>query len=32
MRYDFKSTSCFTGVLGNPGSAVVGKLGSDDAK
>ena len=32
MRYDFKSESCFSGVLGYPGLAVVGELGSDDAK
>jgi hypothetical protein len=32
MRYDFKSKSCFLGVLGYPGLAVVGVLGSDDAK
>jgi hypothetical protein len=32
MSYDFNSTSCFSGVLGNPGLAVVGELGSDDAK
>ena len=31
MRYDFKSESCFSGVLGYPGLAVVGELGSDDA-
>jgi hypothetical protein len=32
MRCDFKSESCFSGVLGYPGLAVVGELGSDDAK
>jgi hypothetical protein len=32
MRYDFKSESCFLGVLGYPGLAVVGVLGSDDAE
>jgi hypothetical protein len=32
MRYDFKSESCFSSVLGYPGLAVVGVLGSDDAK
>ena len=32
MRYDFKSESCFSGVLGYPGLAVVGVLGSEDAK
>jgi hypothetical protein len=32
MRYDFKSESCFSGVLGYPGLAVVGTLGSDDAE
>lgn len=32
MRSDFISTSCFSGVLGYPGLAVVGELGSDDAK
>ena len=31
MRYDFKSDSCFSGVLGYPGLAVVGELGSNDA-
>jgi hypothetical protein len=30
MRYDFKSESCFLDVLGYPGLAVVGVLGSDD--
>lgn len=32
MRYDFISISCFSGVLGNPGLAVVGELGSKGAK
>ena len=32
MRYDFKSESCFSGVLGYPGLVVVGVLGSDDAQ
>jgi hypothetical protein len=32
MRCDFKSESCFSGVLGYPGLVVVGVLGSDDAK
>jgi hypothetical protein len=32
MRYDFKSKSCFSGVLGYPGLAVVGLLCSDDGK
>jgi hypothetical protein len=32
MRYEFKSESCFSGVLGYPGLTVVGVLGSDDAK
>ena len=32
MRYDFKSVSCFSGVLGYPGLVVVGALGSDDAQ
>jgi hypothetical protein len=31
-KYAFKSTSCFLGVLGYPGLAVVVVLGSDDAK
>jgi hypothetical protein len=30
MRYAFKSGSSFLGVLGYPGLAVVGVLGSDD--
>jgi hypothetical protein len=32
MSYDFKSESCFSGVLGYPGLAVLGVLVSDDAK
>jgi hypothetical protein len=32
MRYDFKSPSYFSGVLGYPGLVVVGVLGSDDAQ
>ena len=32
MRCDFKSESCFSGVLGYPELAVVGELGSDNAK
>jgi hypothetical protein len=32
MRYDFKSNFCFSVVLGYSGLAVVGILGSDDAK
>jgi hypothetical protein len=32
MRCAFKSKSCFSGVLGYPGLAVVGALGSDDTK
>jgi hypothetical protein len=32
MRCDFKSESCFSGVLGYSGLAVAGELGSDDAK
>jgi hypothetical protein len=32
MRCDFTSESLFSGVLGYPGYAVVGELGSDDAK
>ena len=31
MRYEFKSASCFSDVLGHPGLAVVGVLGFDDA-
>jgi hypothetical protein len=32
MRCDFKSEFWFSGVLGYPGIAVVGELGSNDAK
>ena len=32
MRYDFKSESCFSGVLGYPGLAEVGVLGSGDGE
>jgi hypothetical protein len=32
MRYDFSYESCFFCVLGYPGLAVVGVLGSDNAK
>jgi hypothetical protein len=32
MRSDFRSESCFSGVLGFPGLAVVGELGSDGVK
>jgi hypothetical protein len=32
MRYDFKSDSCFLGVLGYPGLAVLGVLDSDDSE
>ena len=32
MRYDFKSESCFSGVLGYPVLAVVRILGFDDAQ
>jgi hypothetical protein len=32
MRCYFKSESWFSGVLGYPGLAVVGELGSDDTK
>lgn len=32
MRCDFKSESCFSSVLGYPGLAVGGELGSDNAK
>ena len=31
MTCAFISNSCFSGVLGYPGLAVVGELGSDDA-
>jgi hypothetical protein len=32
MRCDFKSESCFSGVLGYPELTVVGVLGFDDDK
>jgi hypothetical protein len=32
MRYDFKSESCFSGVLGYPGLDEVGVLGSNDGE
>jgi hypothetical protein len=32
MRGEFRSESCFSGVLGYPGLAMVGELRSDDAK
>jgi hypothetical protein len=32
MRYDFKSKSCLSGMLGNLGLAEVGVLGSDDGE
>ena len=32
MRSDLKSESFFSGVLGYPGLAMVGELGSDDTK
>ena len=32
MRYAFKSESSFSGVLGYPGLAEVGVLGSDDGE
>ena len=32
MRYDFESESCFSGMLGYPGLAELGVLGSDDGK
>jgi hypothetical protein len=32
MRYDLKPESCFLGVLGYPGLAEVGVLGSDDGE
>jgi hypothetical protein len=32
MRSDFKSISCFSGVIVDPGLAMVGELGSDDAE
>ena len=31
-RYDFKSESCILGVLGYPGLAELGVLGSDDGE
>jgi hypothetical protein len=31
-RSDFRSESCFSGVLGYPGFAMVGELGSDYGK
>ena len=32
MRRDFRSESCFSGVMVCPGLAMLGKMGSDDAK
>ena len=32
MRYDFKSESCFLGVLGYPGLTELGVLGSDNGE
>jgi hypothetical protein len=32
MRSDFRSESCFFGVLGHLGLAMMGELGYDDAK
>ena len=32
MIFDFKSESCFSGVLGDPGLTQVGVLGSDDGE
>jgi len=32
LSFDFKSKSCFSGLLGYPGLAVVGELGSDGVK
>ena len=32
MRHDFKPESCFAHVLGYPGLALVGVLGSDNAE
>jgi hypothetical protein len=32
MRCNFKLESCFSGVLGYPGLAMVEELGSDEAK
>jgi hypothetical protein len=31
-RYEFKSKSCFSGVLGYPGLAMLRELGYDDSK
>jgi hypothetical protein len=32
MKWDFRAESCFSSVLGYPGLALVGELGSDDPK
>jgi hypothetical protein len=32
MRNDFRSMSCFSGVMVYPGLAMAGEFGSDDAK
>jgi hypothetical protein len=32
MKLEFRSESCFKGVFGYPGLAVVGELGSDNVK
>ena len=32
MRWDFSLESCFSDVLGYPGHALIGELGSDDGK
>jgi hypothetical protein len=32
MRSYFQSKSCVSGMMGNPGLAVLGELDSDDAK
>ena len=32
MRNEFRSESCFSSVIVYPGLAMVGELGSDDAK
>jgi hypothetical protein len=32
IRNDFRSMSCFSGVMVYPGLAMVGELGADDAK
>jgi hypothetical protein len=32
MRSDFRPESCYSGVMVYPGLAMVGELGSDDAK